>query len=149
MSFGFVDWGGAPEGDRQLLEPRQILQVLQSENLQERWRGAVEQRPPETLAARDDFDQTALDQLVHHGVGIDAADFIDLEASHRLPIGDDRERFERRRRQATRPQRKLCALYGLGILTAGEELANLPQLHPPHALLVPRRPLKGGQGGTG
>src|SRR5204862_1721076 len=94
MSFGFVDWRGPPERNRQLFQPRQVLEVLQSENLQERGRGAVEQRSAEPLAARDDFDQAALDQLVHHGAGIDAADLIDLEASDRLPIGDDRERFE-------------------------------------------------------
>src|SRR5439155_11833864 len=128
MVVRVVEWGGAPEGDRQRPESGQSLQVHEPREVRERWGGAREEQPPETLAARDDFDQTALDQLVQHGAGVDAADFIDLEASHRLPIGDDRERFERRRRQATRPQRKLCALYGLGVLTAGEQLPTLRNL---------------------
>src|SRR5437667_11917625 len=83
-SFGFVDGRGAPESHRQLLEPRQVLQVFQSENLQKRWRRAVEQRAAQALAARDDLDQTALHQLVHDGARIDAADLVDLKAPDRL-----------------------------------------------------------------
>src|SRR5207249_4046609 len=113
---------------RQLFEPRQVLQVLQSENLLKRRRGAVEQRAAKAFAARDDFDETTLDQLVHDGARIDPADLVDLEAPDRLPVRDDGEGFERGGRQPARPQRKLRALDRLRILAPRQELPSLGDL---------------------
>src|SRR5206468_1587260 len=98
---------GAPQSDRQLLEPRQVLQIFQTENLHERRRGPIEQRAAQPFAARHDLDQTTLHQLVHDGAGIDAANLIDFEAPDRLAIRDNGQRFERGGRQAPWPQSEL------------------------------------------
>ena len=86
--------GGAPEGHGQLLEPRQVLQILQSENLQERRCGAVQQRAAEPFPTGDHLDEPALDELVHDGTRVDAADLVNLEPTHRLAVRDDGQRLE-------------------------------------------------------
>ncbi len=121
--------GWTPERHRQLVEPRQILQVFQAENLQKRRRGAVEQWAAEAFAARDDFDEAALHQLVHHGARIDTADLVHFQASDGLSVRDDRQRLQRGGRQPARPQRELRALDRLGILAPREELPSLRDLN--------------------
>src|SRR5207253_295847 len=94
-------------------------------SFQELRRGAVKQRPPESLTPCDDLDQTALEQLVDHRARVDAADLVDLDTPDRLPVGDDGQRLERRGTQTPRTQRELRALDRLGVLAAGEELPSV------------------------
>src|SRR5262249_4554413 len=92
-SFRFGRRGRA-ESDRQLVEPRQLVQTPEAEDLQELRGGAVEQRTTQSFTTAGDGDETALDQLVDHRARIDTANLIHFEAAHRLAIGDDRERLQ-------------------------------------------------------
>src|SRR5205809_4548589 len=67
---------------------------------------------------------------------IDAPDLVHLRASHRLTIGDDGERLERRRREPARTQRELGAIDGLRVLATGEELPSLRDLHQLHPVVL-------------
>ena len=69
-------------------------------------RRAVGQRPARRLAAAARPDPAGLQQHVERALGgRDAADVLDLGARHRLVIGDDRERLDRRARQLLRLDR--------------------------------------------
>src|SRR3989442_9326527 len=120
---------GRPEGARQLFEPRQLVQLPESQDLQELRRGAVQQRAAQSLAARHDLHETALDQLVDHGARIDAPDLVHLEPAHRLAVGDGGERLEGRRGEAARAQRELRAVDRSGVLARRQELPPLRDLY--------------------
>ena len=79
---------------------RQVLQRCQPEALQEVEAGAVQDRPAGRVRAALLHDQPPMQQAAHHVVGVDAADALDDAARDRLAIGDDRQRLERRGRQA-------------------------------------------------
>jgi len=128
------------------LEPRQILQVLQSENLLKRRRRAVEQRPAQASPARHDLDETAL-----HSLSMTAPESTPRISStsrpDRLAIRDDGQRFERRGRQAARPQRELRRR-SFPRIRAGQELPPFRDLEQLDAVLLGVRRPQGGKGGT-
>ena len=56
--------------------------------------GAELEGPAGLLQTLALFHQAAMDQCTQHTVAGYAAQLIDLSASHRLPVGDDRQRFQ-------------------------------------------------------
>ena len=72
------------EGNGQLVDARELLEVAEGELLEEERRRAVQQRPPEALTACDDLDECALQQRLEDGANVDAADLRDFGTSDRL-----------------------------------------------------------------
>src|SRR3954470_21901070 len=64
----------AREHHGQVFGARQVVQRAEAEMLQEEGRGAVEQRPPQPLAAAHHLHQAALLQRLEHRAGAHAAD---------------------------------------------------------------------------
>src|SRR5688500_1232392 len=124
------------QGDRELVGPRQLLEVSQRELLEEDRGRAVEQRPADSLAAPDDVDEPALVDRLENAADGDAADLLDLGAADRLPVGDDRQRLERGRRETLRARRELGALDRLGVLRARQDLPALADLHELDAVTI-------------
>jgi hypothetical protein len=71
-----------------------------------------------------DAHQLALEQPAQHGADVHAAHVLDLGAGRRLPVGHDRERLERGRREAQRTRR-------LDLLQVRRELGQAAQLVAP------------------
>src|SRR5262245_61390212 len=85
---------------REIIQPRQLRQRLESENPLEHRGRAVLDGPADTVVAARLGDQPALDQSGHGRIGRDAADPRDLRPRHRPEVRHDRERLQRRLRQA-------------------------------------------------
>src|SRR5688572_1015854 len=117
-----------PQRNRQLIGARQLLQVAQSEVLQEERRRAVQQRTTETFRAPDDIDESALVQRLEHATDVDAANVLDLRASDGLPIRDERQGLQRGGRQPLRTRGELGALDRFRVLGARENLPAAPDL---------------------
>src|SRR4051812_38835651 len=96
--------------------------MSQRELLEERPGGAVEQRTSKTFAATDDVDQPALVERLENRAGADATNLFDLPSADRLPVGDYRQCFERRRREPLGPCGQLRPLDRFGVLGPGEDL---------------------------
>ena len=87
-----------------LAQRRQIGERREPEDLEEARassRRAIGR--PGTSRWPGDRAPVALEQAAQHRARVDAAHVLDLGARHRLPVGDDRERLERRARD---PQRR-------------------------------------------
>src|SRR5688572_15930240 len=111
-----------PERDRELVGPRQLLEVPKREVLEEERRRSVQQRPPQSFRPTDDVDQPALVQRLEHTADRDAPDLLDVGARDRLLIGDDRQRLERGTGEPLRTSRELGALDRFGVFGPCEDL---------------------------
>src|SRR5579883_2486582 len=80
----------------ELLERRQLAQILQPELDQELFRGLVQHRLADDVLPPRHRDQLAVEQRLQHARALNAADFLDFRPGHRLLIGDHRQRLERR-----------------------------------------------------
>ena len=89
-----------PRGDVDV-ERRQLLEARHPEPLEELEAGAVEERPAGRIGPAQLHDEPAVEQGADRVVRVDAADPLDRRLRHRLAVGDDRERLERRRRRRT------------------------------------------------
>ena len=98
-------------GALELVEPRQIADRVEPEMRQERLAGAVGQRPAGRLApaARAGSSRSRSSTSTEPFEVDDAADLLDLGARHRLVIGDDGERLDRRARELARLDRFPCS----------------------------------------
>ena len=56
--------------------------------------GSVEQRAAWLFFLAEHANEVAVEQVAEHRSAIDTSDVIDFGTSHRLPVRDDRERFE-------------------------------------------------------
>ena len=115
----------ARTSDRAVGSARSAIASSSARGSSSRWRSAKYSRKigvvpyssgrPSPLAAADDVDQAALVQRLEHAAHRDAADLLDLGAADRLPIGDDRERLERRgaepRGRAASCARSIASVY--------------------------------------
>src|SRR5687767_8316704 len=140
-----------PERDRELVGPRQLLEVPKREVLEEERRRSVQQRPPQSLRPANDVDQTALVQRLEDAADRDTPDLLDVGARDRLSIGDDRQRLERGTGEPLRTSRELGALDHLGVFGAGEDLppaGDLEQLDtmPLDVVMLPDLVERGGYG---
>src|SRR5688572_19908600 len=133
---GVTSPGLRPERDRELVGARQLLEVTESKMLQKQRRRPVEQRSAHSLTAADDVDETPLVQRLEDAANGDPANLLDLGASNRLTVRDDRERLERRRRQSLRARGQLRALDRLGVLDAREDLPPSGKLRELDAMTV-------------
>src|SRR5690606_9617057 len=84
----------------ELTQTRQVLERLQTEQLEESGCRAVQHRAPGFVFLSQYLDQLALEQTFDHLPRIDATDVVDFRAGRGLAISDDRESFELR---ATQP----------------------------------------------
>ena len=79
---------------------------VETEMIEEGRRRAIGDRPARRFAPAAQPDPAGLEQHVERALGGgNAADLLDLGACHRLVIGDDRERLQRRPRQLARLDR--------------------------------------------
>jgi hypothetical protein len=97
--------------------------------LEEQSRSAVMKRTPQAFTPADDVDQAALVKRFENRPRTDTPDLLDLGATDWLPVGNYRERFERRRRQSLRPRGKLRPLYRFGVLGPGQYLPTSGNRH--------------------
>ena len=86
-----------------------------------------------------------MQERAHRVVGVDAADALDGGLGDRLPIRDDRERLERRRREADRVRADVARDQGAR-LGGGRELDAVAVEHEPDAPLAAATP-RGRRGG--
>src|SRR5690606_37353550 len=78
-----------------LEQRRQFSQRAQPEIVEKLARGAEQLGPPEYVLVPDGLDPPALLERAHQMPGDGhAADLLDVSARYRLPVRDDRERFE-------------------------------------------------------
>ena len=103
-----------PGGDVDV-ERRQLVEAGQPEPLEEFEPGAVQERPAGRVGPAELDDEPAMDQRPDRVVRVDAPDPLDRRLRDGLAVGDDRQRLERRRRQAD----------GIGADVAGDERAAL------------------------
>ena len=89
----------APSELVEVLDRRQVLEAIQPEVDEEVLRRPVEQRVADDLLPPEDPHQLRSSRFLSAPDGIDAADRLDLGRGDRLPVGDDRQRLERRRRE--------------------------------------------------
>jgi hypothetical protein len=115
--------------DGQLLRPRQVFQRAESEVLEEVLRGPVQEGPAQPFCPPHHVDQPPLLQRSDDARRAHPADILHLEPGQRLPVRDDRERFERGPRQSRRPGDVVEAFQIARELGAGEDLVSLGQLH--------------------
>src|SRR5206468_7093818 len=92
--------------------------------------------PAHPLPASDDVDESALMERLEHAADRDAANLLDLGATDRLAVGDQRERLQRGSAQPCRPRGELRALDRLGVLGAREDLPPTADLHELDAVTV-------------
>ncbi len=107
--------------------------------LEKTGRRAVKKRPSHSLAAADDFNQLALVKRLEHLTRANAANLLDLGTADWLPVRDDGECLERRRRESLRPRGELSALDCLREFGPCENLpsaADLEQLHSVPVIIV-------------
>ena len=105
------------------VERRQVVQAGQAEALHELEAGAVQDRPARRVRAALLHDQPLVQQAPHDVVGVDAAHPLDAATRHRLSVGDDGERLQRRGREP----------HAVGAHVARDERAGLRcggELHP-------------------
>src|SRR5216117_1590383 len=95
LSFVMLGHGGQLGHAELALDLRQVVEVAQAERDEELARGLEEVRPPRSVLAARDPDETPLEQALEHGLGVHAADRVHLGARDRLLVGDDRQRLER------------------------------------------------------
>ena len=84
------------------VERRQLVEARQPEPLEELEAGAVQERPSRRARSTELDDEPPMQQRPDRVVGVDAADPLDRRLRHRLAVGHDRQRLERRGRQADR-----------------------------------------------
>lgn len=95
-SRGFRRGSAAQLDGAQLVGIGQLVQILQTEFLEEDRRGLVEQRAARLFGATSDADQFTLQQGGHNAVHGHTAHGFDVRAGNGLAIGDDGERLDRR-----------------------------------------------------
>src|SRR5690606_24998468 len=93
---------GPRKNDGKIFRARQIGQRPEAEVCEERGGRAIEKRPPERVRPADHVDDPSFLQGAQHPSRAYAPDLLDLCPPDWLPISDDRQRFERRRRQPGR-----------------------------------------------
>ena len=71
----------------------QVLQALQTKNLQKLFRRPVKHRPAQGIVPASDADQTLFHQPAQHVAAMDAADGLDVGTHNRLTVGDDGQGF--------------------------------------------------------
>ena len=81
--------------------------MAQREVLEKDWGRAIHERTTESLTTANNVDQTALVQRLEYTADVDATDLFDLRAADRLPVRDDRQRFECGARETRRTRREL------------------------------------------
>src|SRR2546423_698661 len=79
-------------------------------------------RRAESLSAPDHIDQATFMERLQHSADSDTTNLLDLGATDRLAIGNDRERLERGGGEPLRARRELRALDCFGVLGARENL---------------------------
>src|SRR3977135_3514723 len=82
------------------------MDILESKAQKKFLAGLVENRTSDDGLSASGSNEFAVKQGSDDSSGINSADFTDLRNRHRLLVGDDGERFERRKRQ---PERRLQA----------------------------------------
>jgi len=95
-SRGFRRGGTAQFDGAQLVGIGQLVQILQTEFLEEDRRGLVQQRTAWLLGATGDTDQFTFQQGGHNAVHSHTAHGFNIRAGNGLAIGDDGKRLDRR-----------------------------------------------------
>ena len=114
----------------ELLDLRELLEVLEAEVEEELLRGAVEDRPAHDLLAAHDADEALLEERLHDAARLDAAQLDDLGQGDRLLVGDHGERLEGLDREPGRRARveqladPVVVLGARGDLVAAGDLAR-------------------------
>src|SRR5215510_5781694 len=104
LSFTMLGDGRQLRDDQLALDLRQVTDVTQTEGDEELARRLEEIGPPRRFFPPGDADETPLEKVVEHPLGVHAANRVDLGTRHRLLVGHDRQRLERRPREPrTRP----------------------------------------------
>src|SRR5207253_7965756 len=106
----------------QFFDIGQFLQIAQTEVIEKKLRGLVQQRPSRNFRSTANFDEPAFHQCLQNPIDGDAADGLDIRAGDRLAIGDDGERFECGRGQARRFRHWEKLAHPIGIRGIGREL---------------------------
>ena len=107
--------------------------------LEERRSSAVEKRPSQTFAPPGDIDQPTLVQGLEDRASTYSSDLLDLRPADGLPIRDDSERLERRRRKPLRASGQLRPLDRFSVLGSRQYLPSTGDLDQLDAVLK-RRP---------
>src|SRR5688572_1853315 len=115
--------------NRQLVRAWELLEMPQRELLEEQGRRSVHQWTAHPLPTSGDVDQRPLLQRLEDRAAVHAADFLDLGAPDRLPVGDDGQRLERGPREAMWPGGQLRPLDGVRVFRARQDLPPFAQFH--------------------
>ena len=122
----------------ELLDLRQLLEVLEAEVQQELLGRAVEHRPAHDLLAAGDADQALLEQRLDDAARLHAAQLDDLGQRHRLLVGDHGERLEGLDREAGRRARVEQLAHPVVVLGPGRDLVAARDLDDLQPALVAR-----------
>jgi len=96
--------------------------MTQRKLLEESRSRSVKERSAQSLTTPHDIDESALVKRLEYRPGANASDLLDLRATNRLPVRDDGERLECRRRKTLGPRGQLGTLDGFGVLGPGKDL---------------------------
>ena len=80
----------------QFLDVRQLVEIPQTEVIEEEFGRLVKQRTPGNFGAPGNFHEAAFHQRLQNAVDGNTAHRFNVRARDRLAISNDRERFERR-----------------------------------------------------
>ena len=100
LSFTMLGDGRQLRDDQLALDLRQVTDVPQPEGDQDLARRLEEIRPTGRFFPPGDADEPPLEEVVEHRLGVHTTNRVDLGTRHRLLVGDDRQRLERRPREA-------------------------------------------------
>jgi len=75
----------------QFFDIGQFIQIAQTEVIEKKLRGLVEERPSRNFRTTANFDETAFHQCLQNPINGDAAHGLNIGARDRLAIGDDGE----------------------------------------------------------
>src|SRR5688572_20012901 len=98
------------ERNRELVGPRQLLEMAKGKLLEKDRRRSVEQRTSDAFRAADDVDEATFVKGLQHTAHAYAADLFDLGTADRLAIRDDGQCLQGRAGEPVRPSRKLRTL---------------------------------------
>ena len=96
---------------RQIASPQffcvwQLVEIAQTEVIEEKLCRFVKERSPRDFGASGDFHQTALHQRLQHAIDVHAAHRFYVRPRNRLAIRNDRQCLQRRRAQSRRLRRR-------------------------------------------
>ena len=78
----------------QFLRVGQLIEIAQTEMLEEKLSRFVKERPAWDLSATGDFYESTLHQALQDAVHRDTANGLDIGSRDRLPIRNDRQSFQ-------------------------------------------------------